>query len=125
MTESVLQGRGDEIIAIPRKMWEQHFEAAPEHSRKRLAFMTDAHHQVRYFVVRELPRYGRPIPPSFIARELGLSNELVAAILDELEKNLVFLVRNDQGDVTWAFPVTAESTPHEITFSSGERLYGA
>jgi amino-acid N-acetyltransferase len=27
--------------------------------------------------------------------------------------------------VVWAYPVTAEPTPHKVTFSTGERLYGA
>jgi hypothetical protein len=125
MAESVLLGRGKQIASIPRSAWEGHLAQAPEHSRKRLAFMTEAHHQVRYFVVRELPRYGRPIPPSYIAQGLGLSGERVAQILDELERNLVFLVRNKRGEVAWAFPVTAEKTPHQIFFSSGEQISAA
>jgi hypothetical protein len=32
---------------------------------------------------------------------------------------------NDQGEVSWAFPVTVETTPHKMGFSSGERLYAA
>ncbi len=51
--------------------------------------------------------------------------EVVRAILEELERKLFFLVRNDQGAVTWAFPATVETTPHKLTFSTGERLYGA
>lgn len=125
MAESVLLGRGKQITPIPRSTWEGHLSQAPDHSRKRLAFMTEAHHQVRYFVVRELPRYGRPIPPSNIAQGLGMPGERVARILDELERNLFFLVRNEKGEVAWAFPVTAESTPHRVSFSSGERLFAA
>jgi len=87
--------------------------------------MTEEHHRVRYFVVRELPRVGAPLQPEFIAEKLDLPLARVNAILDELEKNLVFLVRNGQGMVSWAFPVTVESTPHELTFGTGERLYGA
>ena len=125
MADTVFLGRGKRITSIPRTTWEGHLAQVPEHSRKRLAFMTEAHHHIRYFVVRELPRYGRPIPPSHIAQGLGLPGEQVANILDELEKNLVFLVRNERGEVAWAFPVTAENTPHKISFSSGERLFGA
>ena len=125
MAESVLLGRGKQITPIPRSTWEGHLAQAPEHSRKRLAFMTEAHHQVRYFVVRELPRYGRPIPPAYIAQGLGMPGERIAQILDELERNLVFLVRDEKGEVAWAFRVTAENTLHRISFSSGERLFGA
>ena len=125
MAGMILLGRGKQITSIPQAAWEGHLAQAPEHSRKRLAFMTEAHHRVRYFVVRELPRYGRPIPPSHIGQSLGMPGEQVANLLDELEENLVFLVRNKRGEVAWAFPVTAEATPHKISFSSGERLFGA
>jgi len=125
MTDFILLGRGKEIHSVPETMWREHLEQAPDHSRKRLAFMTEDHHRVRYFVVKELPRYGRPIAPDLISRELNLSENVVAAILDDLEKNLVFLVRGENGEVAWAFPVTADATAHEISFSSGEKLYGA
>jgi hypothetical protein len=49
----------------------------------------------------------------------------VKGILDELERNLFFLVRNAQGAVSWAYPVTVEPTPHQLRFHSGERLYAA
>jgi len=49
----------------------------------------------------------------------------VNTILVDLEKYLFFLVRNGQGEVTWAYPITVEKTPHALTFSSGERLYAA
>ncbi len=80
---------------------------------------------MRYFVVRELPRVGESIQPAFIAEALKLPLNRTNAILDELEKNLFFLVRNEQGAVTWAFPVTVAPTPHHLTFSTGEQLYAA
>ena len=45
--------------------------------------------------------------------------------LAELERRLFFLVRNEEGAVSWAFPVTVDKTPHRLTFSTGERLHGA
>jgi hypothetical protein len=87
--------------------------------------MTDTHHQIRYFVVKELARRQRPIEPELISQELNIPLELVKSILEELERRLFFLVRNDQGAVAWAYPVTVEITPHKMHFSSGERLYGA
>jgi len=80
---------------------------------------------VRNFVVGELPLANQPIQSDFIARSLGLPLARVETVLDELEKNLFFLVRNSQGAVSWAYPVTVEKTPHELVFSTGERLYGA
>ena len=46
-------------------------------------------------------------------------------ILDELEKNMTFLFRNPDGEVTWADPVTVDQTPHHVSFSSGEQVYAA
>jgi hypothetical protein len=125
MSDKVLLGRGNQIVEMPRANWEKHLLQMPQHSASRLAFMSADHHRVRYFVVSEMPRARRPVPPALIAERLGLSPRLVAAILDDLERNLFFLVRDEQGAVSWAFPVTAEKTPHKLAFSTGERLYGA
>ena len=125
MGETILLGRERHISQMPRVQWEQELAQAPEHIQTRLGFMSREHHQVRYFVVKELPNRGEPIDPEFISESLQLPLVRVNAILDELEQNLFFLVRNEQGAVSWAFPVTAEPTPHRLTFSTGEQLYGA
>jgi hypothetical protein len=87
--------------------------------------MTRQHHLVRYFVVRTLPRIGRPIPPELVARKLLLSLPRVNAILAELEERLFFLVRDERGHVSWAYPVTADKTPHHLSIDTGERIYAA
>ena len=125
MSETILMGKGREITAIPRAVWEQHLARVPEHGPERLGFMTEAHHRVRTFVVRELPRAGQSLTPEFIAGALTMPLDQVNALLDELEANLFFLVRNEAGAVSWAFPVTVEATPHRLTFSSGEQVYAA
>jgi hypothetical protein len=125
MEETILLGRERQIRKISHAMWKQHLAQIPEHAPGRLSFMTDAHHQVRNFVVVELAKLGQPIEPQFIAERLMLPANRVNAILDELEKQLTFLVRNEQGAVAWAYPVTVEATPHRLQFSSGERLYAA
>jgi hypothetical protein len=125
MSETIVMGRGRQIAKIPRKEWERHLSQVPQHSEARLGFMSEEHHLVRYFVVRELPHTGAPLQPEFISQELRLPLAQVNAILDELERNLFFLVRNEQGAVSWAFPVTVDNTPHHLTLSTGERLYAA
>lgn len=125
MSETILLGQGRQITEIPRKKWEEYLSQVPQHSETRLGFMSEEHHRVRYFVVRELPRTGKPIQPEFVSQSLELPLARVNTILDELEKNLFFLVRNSQGAVSWAYPVTVEKTPHDLAFSTGERLYGA
>jgi hypothetical protein len=91
----------------------------------RLAFMTPHHRAVRNFVVQELPRHGAPLSPTQIARSLRLNAKVVTELLEDLEKHLFFLVRNACGEVSWAFPVTSDRTPHRLRFGTGERIFGA
>ena len=87
--------------------------------------MTPHHHAVRNFVVQELPRHGAPLSPALIARALRLDTKNVADLIEDLGKHLFFLVRNTRGEVSWAFPVTSDRTPHSLRFSTGERIFGA
>ena len=125
MEQTVLRGRGREITGIPRATWAEELAQAPARIKTRLDFMSEEHHKVRYHVVQELPRHGGPLEPAAIAKNLGLALPRVGEILDELERKLFFLVRDEGGAVSWAFPVTAVETPHRLVFSTGERLHGA
>ncbi|MBN1152339.1 MAG: hypothetical protein JXA58_03945 [Dehalococcoidia bacterium] len=122
MNNALLLGIWRMMISVPPSLWQR--QMARE-TQADLAFMTADHHRVRDFVVRELPRVGRPLPPDLIAAALHLPLERVVAILDELERQMTFLFRNPAGEVTWAYPVTVDETPHRLTFSSGETLYAA
>jgi hypothetical protein len=125
MEEKVLIGQGQEIHEISLETWKQGLAQVPQHIQSRLSFMTNAHHQIRYFVVKEMAITQKPIKPEFISERLNMPLGLVQSILEELERKLFFLVRNDHGAVSWAFPITVETTPHKIDFSSGEHLYAA
>jgi hypothetical protein len=106
-------------------IWQRQMRSNARKIDAGLGFMSGDHHDVRNFVVRELPRVGKPLSPEFIAQNLNLPVEQVNAILDELEKHLTFLFRNEQGAVAWAYPVTVDKTPHHATFSTGEQAYSA
>jgi hypothetical protein len=67
MGEKVLLGRGKQITEISSEAWEKHLEQAREHNQERPDFMTEAHQQVRYFVVSELMS-GKPLSPEFISK---------------------------------------------------------
>ncbi len=125
MNETILTGRGSSITEIPRRDWEHALSGISRHLDARLGFMSREHHLVRNFVVGELPVAGKPLSPDYIAQKLDLPFERTKAILDELEKQMTFLFRNEQGAVIWAYPVTVEKTPHHLTFSTGEQLYAA
>lgn len=125
MNDTIGLGRGAAIHWAPAVQWRQSLAAIPAHSQSRLSFMTEAHHRVRSFVVRELVRQARPLQPEWVAAGLGLPLPQVEAILETLEQKLFFLVRNPRGQVVWAFPFTVEPTAHVLRFSTGQRLYGA
>lgn len=125
MRDHVLLGRDREIQVLSRTSWESEVVRAPEVCAERLRFMGPDHHRVRYFVVEELARRNRPLPIGTISDALKLDSDVVTGIVAELEKNLFFLVRNEDGEVSWAYPVTVDRTPHRLTFSTGERLHGA
>jgi len=125
MADTVLIGRGDTIVHSPRSDWEAELSSAPESIGRRLEFMSHDHHLVRDFVVRELPKRGRSIPLAEISDALHLTRERTTRIVEDLEKNLFFLVRGNGEEVSWAFPVTSEETGHHLVFSTGERLDAA
>jgi hypothetical protein len=125
MNKSLLLGLWRFLLRIPPPIWRQEVARSARVNEQLLAFMTPDHHKMRDFVVRELPRIAQPIPPEMIAQALNMTMEQVIPILGELERNMSFLYRNAQGAVAWAYPVTAEPTPHRISFSTGEQIYGA
>ena len=125
MEGKILLGRDQRILEVPEEPWNQHLTQIPQKSQARLSFMTEAHHQIRYFVVKELAGRQKPIEAGLISEELNIPLEVVKSMLEELESRLFFLVRDEEGAVAWAYPVTVETTPHKLHFSSGERLYGA
>ena len=75
MAETILAGRGREIVEIPREQWENNLAEAPERMKPRLDWMSERHHAVRYFVVEELARFGKPIPPDLISERMRIHLE--------------------------------------------------
>jgi hypothetical protein len=120
MRKSVLLGLGRTMLPIPSAIWRRHVRGGTH-----LDFMSEEHHRVREFVVKELPLVAEPLSPGTIAERLNLPQERVVRLLDDLERHMTFLFRNDRGAVTWAYPVTVEQTPHHMSFSTGERVDAA
>ena len=125
MGDDLLFGIRRHLVPVPGAIWKKEIAENAHHSAAHHQFMSEDHHLVRDFVVRELPHAGKPLPPEWIAQNLGLTTDRVISILGELERNMTFLYRNNQGAVTWAYPVTVDTTPHKVQFSSGEKIYAA
>ncbi len=113
------------MLPVPASLLEKRAEKGGRKIREELAFMTGDHRRVHHFIVREMPSFGRPIDPKLIAGGVDLTEERVTTIHQELEERKLFLFRNDEGAVVWAYPVTVEETPHRLTYSTGEKIYAA
>jgi hypothetical protein len=125
MRNKLMAGIWRYVVGVPPFLWEKQIEKAMGKAKIATEFMTPEHRLVHHFVVREMPRLGKPIPSELVAEELALPLERASEILEDLEKHLTFLCSNSDGDVSWAYPVTVDKTPHAITFHTGERLYAA
>ena len=120
---SLLLGIGRTMLPVPRFLWQRAIRGAARKARANLRFMSADHHRVRDFVVMELPRAGRPLSPEAIADALSMDVARVGSLLGDLERRLTFLYRSSGDDVTWAYPVTVDRTPHHGVFDSGEQAY--
>ena len=123
MKDRLLLGLGRHMIPVPRALWKRAVAAGARKTGSRTDFMTDDHHRVRDFAVTALPRVGAPLAPKAISEALHLPLSRVVTLLDDLERHLTFVFRNDDGAVTWAYPVTVDETPHHATFSTGEEAW--
>jgi hypothetical protein len=123
MKSAILLGLGRWMIPIPGVVWRRVVRANAGKIRRSLQFMTADHHRVRDYAVDRLFRTGAPLAPAEITRSLNLPLPRVGEILDDLERHLTFLYRSAGPDVTWAYPVTVDRTPHRATGASGEQAY--
>jgi hypothetical protein len=123
--QKVLLGVRRHMVPIPWGLFRRRFPAEARKTNRALGGLDEEQRRVHHFVVRELPRLGQPMSPDYVAAALQMTETRVVEILDELERRLIFLYRPEGRDVVWAYPVTAEPTPHHLDFSSGERLWAA
>ena len=121
----VLLGFNRRMIPIPWFLFTRILRREASKTKRVLGGLDDGHRHVHHFVVKKLPSLARPMSPDFIAEHLKLDLARVIQILDELERRLIFLYRPGGRDVVWAYPITAEPTPHRLAFSSGERVWAA
>jgi hypothetical protein len=125
MPDKLYYGIWRYLLPLPARLWRAQLPHLGEPARQRLSFMTPEHHRLREYVVVEIARQGRPLSPGEIAAALSLPETRIVTLLDDLEKHMTFLFRNSQGEVAWAYPVTAACTPHRVTLDGGEHCYAA
>lgn len=125
MAEWMMAGVWRHILQLPDGVGWRRVRQLAEKAREAVGEVSPQHRAVHHFVVRELPRFGQPMPPKHVADSLDIPVATATAILGDLEARKGFLFRNEDGAVVWAYPVTVDITPHRIRFKSGETLYAA
>ncbi len=125
MKDNIHVGLGKLFIHLPGFIWRRLITKNARETEENLAFMSAAHHAVRDFVVKYLPEVNEPISAAHIATSLNMRLEDVERIIVELEQGMTFLYRGRPEGVTWAYPVTIDSTPHRANFDSGEQTFAA
>ena len=125
MSEWLMFGVWRLILRLPPGIGKRRVGQLAARAKREGGAVSAQHRAVHRFVVRELPRYGRPMPPRHVAESLGIPPVTVTRILADLEAQKGFLFRDEAGAVAWAYPLAAVPTPHRIRFKSGETLYGA
>ena len=125
MRKKLMLGLWRYIINVPPFLWEKQISKMKRKLQTEYSSLSREHHSVHHFVVRELPYVGKPLSPELVADKLHIPVDGVRTILDDLEKGMTFLFRNNNGEVVWAYPVTVDKTPHHLSFSTGEELYAA
>ncbi|MFA5180229.1 MAG: hypothetical protein WC405_02850 [Syntrophales bacterium] len=125
MKNTLMIGLWRYMLKVPPFLWEKQRAGMKEKIAAHVDFMSEEHRLIHHFVVRELPYAGKPLSPHMIAAATNMPVERVVAILDDLEAHMTFLYRSNRSDVTWAYPVTVETTPHRVTFDTGQQLYAA
>ena len=124
MFERVLLGVGRRMVPVPEWLFRPMLQRDANKLARRPDLRPDER-RVQHFAVREIPRRREAIAPEVFAEELGLSLDDVSRILDELERRMTFLCRRGGKDVNWAYPVTAEETPHQVRIDGGAAFSAA
>jgi hypothetical protein len=124
MFERILLGVGRRMVPVPEALFKPMVRRDANKLARRQVLEPDQR-RVQHFAVREIPRRREAIEPEVFARELDLSLDEVHQILDELERRMTFLCRRGGEDVNWAYPVTADETPHQVRIDGGAAFSAA
>ncbi|MCP4899449.1 MAG: hypothetical protein GY906_20990 [bacterium] len=124
MFERILLGVGRRMVPVPEWLFQKLVQRDAGKLAKRPALEPDER-RMQHFAVREIPNRREPIAPQVFADELDLPIDEVNYMLDELEHRMTFLCRRGGEDVVWAYPVTAEQTPHQVSMEGGEPFSAA
>ena len=97
MGNKLLTGFWRTMVGVPPILWEKQIEKGKHKVRKATRFMSPEHRSVHHYVVRELPRFGAPLPAEKVASDLDLPVDQVVKILSRSGKTPDFPVPERAG----------------------------
>lgn len=121
----ILIGIGHKIIPAPACLLIRDTARMAKKMKIRINKITEEKRRIHHFVVRELPNTAQPVSLASIAQGLKMPADRVSMLVDEMEKDKAFFNRYHSEGINWAYPVTADNTPHHVTFSTGEQIDAA
>lgn len=125
MERKVMLGFGEKVVPAPLWLCKAGFQIAGMTMRTIFPrIFSEEHFHVRKFLFMELIRLQKPISCEHIVEKLSIPIDRVRSILNAIAKNQIWIIRNEQGEVTWTYPVTVEETKFKITYSTGEQVWG-
>lgn len=113
------------VLKLPAAVGRRRVRALTDRARSIMAELSDEDRSLHLFLATQLPLVGLPLTPAWIGGQRDIAAAVVAEQLDRLGQRKALIARNAVGDVTWVYPVTVDSTPHHLTFESGDRLDAA
>ena len=112
-------------VRVPRVVWRRIAANGARHTGRTVAGFTTDHHRVRDYAVTEIARTSRPVTTEQISAETEITADRVLTIIDELEQSRAVFFRSGPAAVDWAYPVTADETPHQVRIDGGAAFSAA
>ena len=125
IARKMYMGVGKFMIPVPKMISAIGVKKSVAGAKRNAALLSKEERRVHHFAVREMATADEPLTMDAISAALDLPLHRVAEIVCKLETMKTFVYRNDDDGINWAYPFSLEDTGHELTASTGERLFAA
>jgi hypothetical protein len=116
---------GSHFLPIPQAIWHREVGKEARGCGQAYGALSSEQQRVRAHIVAALPRHPEGLSATTLSEQLDLPVDRLRGILNELNRGKFFVALDDTNTVTWAYPVTIDATPHQLTFKTGERMTAA
>ncbi len=121
----LLMGIGGFMMPIPRVVAAKGLQKGVSGANAKAANLLAEERRIHHFIVKTMATVQEPVTVELVSEQLGLPVDMVEKTINKLEEMKTFLYRNDGKGIDWAYPLSLESTGHEMRASTGERFFAA